>query len=395
MIMVSVEKALELINENTNKLGSETLGIEKCLGRVLAMDVFSKVDIPGFPQSAMDGYAVNALQDIAEGDSFKLIGEVQAGYSKEIEIIPGQAVRIFTGAVVPKGSTTVVMQEVVTFKDGVITVNKAVVDGANIRAQGEQIVSGDTGLQEGTVLTPSGIGFLAMMGYSKVKVFKKPVIHLVVTGNELVSPGEELSYGQIYESNSVTLVAALENYGFPVAKIHFVNDTYNETLSCLQLSMNECDLLITSGGISVGDYDFVGRALKDLEVKEHFYKVKQKPGKPLFFGSYKKTLIFALPGNPASSLTSLYYYILPVLNKMIGKGFQGLKSNQVPLNGDYLKKGDRAQFLKGFLTNEGVEVLDGQSSAMLHTFAITNALVFIPENVFVVKDKELVTVLYL
>jgi molybdopterin molybdotransferase len=354
------------------------------------MDVFSKIDIPSFPQSAMDGYAVHGMGDIEAGDTFTLIGEVQAGDTKKITLIPGQAVRIFTGAAVPKEATTVVMQEIVTSEEGMITIGKAVTEGANIREQGEQIMSGDTGLQEGTLLTPSGIGFLAMMGYAQIKVVQKPVITVVVTGNELVPPGEALKFGEIYESNSVTLVAALANYGFSVKHVSFVKDTYEETLNALQEAISQSDVVITSGGISVGDYDFVGRAFRELEVTEHFYKVKQKPGKPLFFATKNDTVIFALPGNPASALTSLYYYILPALNQMSGNGFVGLKSEKRPLIGGYTKKGDRAQFLKGFLTTEGVEVLEGQSSAMMHTYAITNALIFIPADVNHVLDGEMV-----
>lgn len=393
--MVSVEEALGLVQEKVKQLGSETLPIGQCLGRVLAMDVFSKIDIPSFPQSAMDGYAVHSMGDIESGDTFTVIGEIQAGETNKLELIPGQAVRIFTGAAVPEDATTIVIQEVVIRNGDQIRIERDVEEGANIREQGEQIMSGDTGLQEGTVLTPSGIGFLAMMGYGRIKVIKKPKITVVVTGNELVPPGEELSYGEIYESNSVTLVAALENYGFPVIQVSFVKDSYEATLKDLKWAINESDVVITSGGISVGDYDFVGAAFRELEVEEHFYKVKQKPGKPLFFATKKDTVIFALPGNPASALTSLYYYILPALNQMIGKGFEGLKSYKLPLLGGYLKKGDRAQFLKGFLTEEGVEILDGQSSAMMHTYAITNVLIFIPAEVMGIENKGMVRVLTL
>jgi molybdopterin molybdotransferase len=332
------------------------------------------------------------MDAIEVGDSFTMVGEIQAGETKEIELAPGQAVRIFTGAAVPKDATAIVIQEIISKNEDRITVDTAVALEANIRPQGEQIRSGDTGLQEGTVLTPSGIGFLAMMGYAQVKVVQKPVITVVVTGNELVPPGEVLKYGEIYESNSVTLVSALAEYGFPVAHVFFVKDTYKETLFELQKSIVQSDVVITSGGISVGDYDFVGRAFRELSVEEHFYKVRQKPGKPLFFATKNETVIFALPGNPASALTSLYFYILPALNQMNGKGFEGLKKVKLPLMGGYIKKGDRAQFLKGFLTEEGVEVLDGQSSAMMHTYAITNALIFIPGEVNEVSHGGLVDV---
>jgi molybdopterin molybdotransferase len=150
--------------------------------------------------------------------------------------------------------------------------------------------------------------------------------------------------------------------------------------------------VIASGGISVGDYDFVGKAFRDLGVEEIFYKVKQKPGKPLFFAKKENTAVFALPGNPASALTGLYQYVLPSINKMSGHGFEGLKKANLPLIGGYSKKGTRAQFLKGFITSEGVEILEGQSSAMMHTYAVTNALIYIPWDQAETKDGEEVMV---
>lgn len=386
--MITVEEAKKLVEENINILGSEIVSISDSLGRVLASDVFSKIDIPGYPQSAMDGYAVNAVGDISKGDSFKVVAEVQAGDTNTYEIQPGEATRIFTGAPMPNGGNTIVIQEIVSVSDDVITVAKAVRFGANLREQGEQIMTGDTGLQMNTEITPAGIGFLAMMGYDKVKVYRQPIIHVVVTGNELVQPGNELKHGQIYESNSVALVGAFKQYGYEVAKVHFVKDTYDDTNETLRIALEEADVVIASGGISVGDYDFVGDAFRDLCVDEIFYKVKQKPGKPLYFAVKEGTAVFALPGNPASALTGLYQYVLPSVNKMSGHGFIGLKTTTLPLIEGYLKKGTRAQFLKGFITVNGVEILEGQSSAMMHTYAITNALIYIPWDKEVTKAGE-------
>ena len=390
--MISVEKAIQLVELHTQTNDYERIPIARSLGRVLASDVFSKVDIPGFNQSAMDGYAVNALGDIAEGDSFQVTAVVQAGDTNAYEVQPGECTRIFTGSPMPKGANTVVIQEIVTVKDSSIVVNKLVVNGANVREQGEQMGSGDTGLQKGTLVTPAGVGFLAMMGYDAVPVIKTPKIAIVVTGDELVQPGTALKYGQIYESNSVTLKSALMQYGYNEVEVFFVKDSYEGTYNVLQQVLLEFDVVLASGGISVGDFDFVGKALRNLEVEEIFYKVKQKPGKPLFFAKKKDTLIFALPGNPASALTNLYYYVLPALNKMTGKGFIGLEPKRLPLLGGYNKKGDRAQFLKGFVTVDGVEILEGQSSAMMHTYAVTNALIHISAEIAKVEDKEEVTV---
>lgn len=390
--MITVEEAKGLVDQNIQILDSEIVKIGDALGRVLADDVFSKIDIPGYPQSAMDGYAVNAVGDISKGDSFKVVAEVQAGDTNTYEIQPGEATRIFTGAPMPNGGNTIVIQEIVSVSDNVITVAKAVSFGANLRERGEQIMTGDTGLQKGTEITPAGIGFLAMMGYDKVKVYRQPIIHVVVTGDELVQPGTALKHGQIYESNSVALVAAFKQYGYDVAKVHFVKDTYEATFNTLKTALIEADVVIASGGISVGDYDFVGKAFRNLGVHEIFYKVKQKPGKPLFFAKKENTAIFALPGNPASALTGLYQYVLPSINKMSGHGFEGLKSANLPLIGGFSKKGTRAQFLKGFLTPDGVEILEGQSSAMMHTYAITNALIYIPWDKAETQDGEEVLV---
>ncbi len=393
--MITVEEAKELVSKNVTVLGSEIIPISESLGRVLAQDVYSKIDIPGFPQSAMDGYAVNADGNIKKGDLFKVIGEVQAGDTKNHSVKPGEATRIFTGAPLPKGANTIVIQEIVTVNDDFITVEKEVSLEANVRDRGEQIMSGDTGLQSGTEITPAGIGFLAMMGYDQVKVIKKPVIYLVVTGNELIQPGHDLKFGQIYESNSVALVSAFSNYGFEVAKVHFVKDNYEHTNETLRKVIEKADIVIASGGISVGDYDYVGAALGDLCVDEIFYKVKQKPGKPLFFATKDDTLIFALPGNPASALTGFYQYVLPAANKSCGKGFLGLKTGFLKLNQPYIKKGTRAQFLKGFVTDTGVEILDGQSSAMMHTYAISNALIYIPWDKENTAEGENVLVYFL
>ena len=390
--MITVEEAKSLVNQNVAKLDSEIVSLSDTLGRVLADDVFSKIDIPGYPQSAMDGYAVNAVGDIEKGDTFKVVAEVQAGDTKSYEIQPGEATRIFTGAPVPLGGNTIVIQEVVNVEDDVITVAKSLKYGANLRERGEQIMTGDTGLQSGTEITPAGVGFLAMMGYDKVKVYRKPKIHVVVTGNELVQPGTELKHGQIYESNSVALISAFKQYGYGVDKVHFVKDTYDHTNETLRIALEEADVVIASGGISVGDYDFVGDAFRDLCVDEIFYKVKQKPGKPLFFAVKDGVAVFALPGNPASALTGLYQYVLPAVNKMSGLGYIGLKTKTLPLIGGYSKKGTRAQFLKAFVTPEGVEILEGQSSAMMHTYAITNALIYIPWDKEETSDGEEVLV---
>jgi molybdopterin molybdotransferase len=211
-------------------------------------------------------------------------------------------------------------------------------------------------------------------------VFKKPTIAIVTTGNELIEPGQDLTHGKIYESNSKMLLSALYSLKFYDVTIHKVEDDYQETVKTLKSVVSNNDLVIITGGISVGDYDFVGKALNELQVDEVFYKVKQKPGKPLFFGKKEDTSIFALPGNPAAALTCFYVYVYMALQKMMG--IDDIELPRVPAKSisNFYKNGDRPQFLKAIFDNGHVEILEGQNSSMLQTFAISNALVFSPEE---------------
>ncbi len=393
--MITVEEAKALVDSSIEQLESETVLLSDALGRVLMTAVCSKVDIPGFDQSAMDGYAVCAMEDIVKGTEYEVIDEIQAGDVKQRKLKTGQAMRIYTGAALPEGANTIIIQEIVHREGNRITLAKDVKKGMNVRLRGEQIAKGEEGLPAGYELTPAGIGFLAMMGHDRVEVVRKPVVYIVVTGNELVAPGKNLAFGQIYESNSVTIDAALRNTGFESKAILFVKDSRQDTYNAFKEALDNADVILSSGGISVGDYDFVGDVMQELGVEQVFYKVKQKPGKPLFFGRKGNKYVFALPGNPASALTGYYQYVLPALRKLAGKGFRGLEQKQMKLSGSYRKKGVRAQFLKAFAAGDTVRILEGQSSAMMHTYATSNALVYIPWDRDEVARGEEVTVFLL
>ena len=245
---------------------------------------------------------------------------------------------------------------------------------------GEQVKIGEIALKEGTKLTPAAIGYLASLGVTEVEVFKKPRIAIVATGNELTTPGIPLEHGKIYESNSIMLASALSSLDYTNVSIHKVEDDYINTKNLLNTIINENDLVLITGGISVGDYDFVGKALEELAVEKVFYKVKQKPGKPLFFGKKETSRIFALPGNPAAALSCFYIYAYPALQKMSGAINYHLVETIANSTSTFVKKGDRAQFLKAHITNNNVEILEGQSSAMLQTFALANAFVYVSEE---------------
>jgi molybdopterin molybdotransferase len=375
--MISIKEAISIVKQNSKPLLKTTVKpVEKAGGYLLSKNILSPINMPPFNQSAMDGYAIN----LHNGNSYKLIGEIQAGDNYQPVLKPGEAIRIFTGAPVPSSANAVVMQEKVKAEKNIIYIEGAITINQNIRPLGEQVKEGELALKEGAKLTPAAIGFLTSLGISKASVYKKPSIALITTGNELVEAGNNLSYGQIYESNSKMLLSALYNLKFYDINSYKVSDNYRETVSSLKSAITENDLVIITGGISVGDYDFVGRALKELHVQELFYKVKQKPGKPLFYGKKEDSQIFALPGNPAAALTCFYVYVNIALQNMMNRDAIELPRVNAKSISNFIKKGDRPQFLKAIYTNGEVEILEGQSSAMQQTFALSNCLVFLDED---------------
>lgn len=390
--MISVEKALQIISKNVHETSSSIdVHLSEGLNYVLFSDIKSPINMPPFKQSAMDGYALH----VHDSKSYKLIGEVKAGDHKTFILKPGQAVKIFTGAPVPNSANTVIMQEKTSVVNNRVTIRSEIDINENIRPIGEQVIKGELALKKGVKLNPAAIAFLTTLGITQVQVFKKPSIAIVVTGNELIEAGSMLKYGQIYESNAIMLSTALKQLGYRDIRVYNVNDSYDNTLQLLEKVISENDVVLTSGGISVGDYDFVGGVLNDIRIKKLFYKVKQKPGKPLFFGMKKDKVVFALPGNPAATLSCLYIYVLMALERLSGNLDHTFHRTFALSNSDYIKKGDRAQFLKAIYNNGSVKILDGQSSSMLHTFALSNALVYLSEKMTSIKKDDQVEVIIL
>ena len=376
--MITVEEAFKLVKNNITP-NEKTILIElnNSLGYVLALDVFSPINMPPFRQSAMDGYALN----LHNKSNYKIIDEIKAGDEHQPILNKGEAVRIFTGSAVPKTANTVIMQEKVTVKGIHLSINNTVSKNKNIRPLGEQVKEGALALKKGTKLTSAAIGFLLALGIYEVSVYDKPKIGIVTTGNELVEAGQKLTYGKIYESNSGMLQNGLKALGFSKVTVNKIKDDYQTTLKSLEKIISKNDMVLISGGISVGDYDFVGKALLEIGTKQIFYKVKQKPGKPLLFGKLNSKPVFALPGNPASALSNFYIYVHPALERLSGNINFSINKGIAILDSDFIKKGDRVQFLKAHHENGKVTILEGQSSAMLHTFATANVLVYKPCNI--------------
>ncbi|WP_291141431.1 gephyrin-like molybdotransferase Glp [Flavobacterium sp. UBA7680] len=387
--MIKVEDAIAIIEANSKKMSTKLIPVSKALGYVLAEKVISPIDMPPFRQSAMDGYAfTHSIRH-----QYDIIGTSQAGDHSNIKLKNTEAIRIFTGAFVPDNADTVVMQEHVMANKDSILIATMPEKLSNVRPKGEQIGKDEVVFEANTLITPAAIGFLACLGITEVEVYKKPKVAILVTGNELVQPGKKLKKGKIFESNSVMLEAALETIGIKKTKVYRVKDNLKATKNALKSILKKYDVVLISGGISVGDYDFVKEALLQNGVQELFYKINQRPGKPMFFGSKNETLVFALPGNPASSLTNFYIYVSPAIKNKLG--FSEIYKTKVvrKLNSDIKNTTGKTLFLKAKYDETKVTVLDGQSSAMLNTFAVANSLLIVPEDVQEYKKGQLVTLL--
>lgn len=386
--MVSVQDAFSILQNNLPALQQVEIPLIQVQKHVLASAVFSPINMPPFRQSAMDGYALCLF----EGLEYEIIGEIKAGDSHLVELLPGQAIKIFTGAAVPDSAQAVIQIEKVSEKDGRLFLQEPVKPETNVRPVGEQIAVGELALEKGTLLNAAAIGFLAGLGFTSAKVFQKPNVGIVVTGNELTKPGEPLEYGKVYESNGIMLATALKEAYFENVALYEVNDDFENTKNKLAEALSENEVVLVSGGISVGDYDFVARALKELEVETLFYKVNQKPGKPLFAGKTKDKIIFALPGNPAAALTCFYVYVVPTLFILSGKAPNYSQSRLISIAHDYSVRNTRSQFLKANIVNDEANVLSHQASSMLNSFAVSNGLVFVPDGIYELKKGDKVEV---
>jgi molybdopterin molybdotransferase len=390
--MISVQEAKRIIDENVSSLHPTKVSLQEATGLVLAEDVYAAIDIPAFPQSSMDGYAI-FFEGWKKHKRLKVIGEIAAGSSKEtLNLRPENAVRIFTGAAVPPGVDTVIMQEKVRIENGELIIeDETLKQGTSVRAKGSEIKKGELALEKESVLTPAAIGFIAGIGINEVKVFPNPSICIIITGNELQQPGQSLQYGQVYESNSFSLVAVLKQLQMNNIQILYATDKPGIVTESLKNALGQSDIVLLTGGISVGDYDFVLQSASECGVQKLFHKVKQRPGKPLYFGKKENKIVFGLPGNPSSVLTCFYQYVIPALQKLTKRKIE-LQTVKIPLACSFQKTTSLTHFLKGFYNGKTAVALDAQESYRLSSFAKANCLIQIDEEKTSVKEGELVDV---
>lgn len=377
--MIGVEEARRIVAEIDVRLPKvQVVSLELASGYTLVKNLYCPFDLPSFTQSIMDGYAINYHEN--DPLEFEVIAEIQAGSKAAVTLNQGQAARIFTGAPIPSGANAVVMQERARQLGSQLHIEHPPKPNQHIRAIGADLKKEQLLFESGFQLNASSLGVLKSLGFKEVEVYQKPKVSIVVTGDELVSEDRPLQKGEIYESNSTVLKAALESNGIAVQKVIAVRDDFDATREALQEAINSSDLTLVSGGISVGAYDFVYRSLQELGVQTYFYKVKQKPGKPMFFGGLNQNYLFALPGNPGSALTCFYMYVLPFLMRMQNTSEFESSSISLALEQSINNTTGRALFLKAKRNGNSVHILEHQSSSKLLGFAMADVLVYIPET---------------
>lgn len=389
--MISVSAAKQVIANETFEPRYQKRGLLEAAGKVLARPVIAPGDVPAFPQSSMDGYAIR-FQDLGAADTLAVTAEVPAGKREKVFLSEGQAARIFTGAPLPEGADTVVIQELTSVKDGRLTIlDQLLSQGDHTRLPGAEIQKGAPAMEADAFLSPGAIGFLAAIGITEVMVFSSPSVGIVVTGDELQQPGKALLPGQVYESASLMLRAALHQMDIREIGIYPAKDSLEALQARLVTALETNDVVLISGGVSVGDYDFAVPAATACGATTLFHGVSQRPGKPLYFGRKEGKPLFGLPGNPSSGLTCFYEYVWPLLRRLCGKP-AALATLKAPLTRAYEKTNGLTQFLKGHYQNGEVAPLAAQESFRLSSFALANCLIQLEEPRSVISKGDLVEI---
>lgn len=388
--MLSLEEAQEKILAAIQPLPSETIPLSDALGRFSAEEIYSSVDLPGFDNSAMDGYAVQASDTAgaAEGSkvSLRLIGKVAAGENFLGEIQSGECVRLFTGSPLPRGADAIVMQEDTRIDrddPNKIWITDAVKPWESVRFRGEDVKRGSRILTSGVRINIGKIALLGATGVAQLRTGCRPTIGLLATGSELVEPGQPLPAGKIYESNRLSLAAMAQKAG-AIPKIYpLVPDTLDETVAAMKKAFSECDAVVTSGGVSVGEFDFVKAAFEKLGGNLDFWRVAIKPGKPFLFGQLdfneRKKFLFGVPGNPVSALVTFFLLVQPALLRMQGATDCSSQKHPVILKETFSNDGDRRHFVRVKLdASSNAHSAGIQASHILSALAEADGLLEIP-----------------
>ena len=393
--LLSIADAQRLILEHARPLPAETVRLVDAAGRVLAEPARAKIDLPPFPSSAMDGYAVRAADTPGR---LRVESRIAAGKPATRVVEAGAAMGIATGGVVPDGADAVVPIEYVAENDNEIEIGGRIEPGENVRPRGGDIRADEVVAEHGAVLTPARLGALAAAGVPEVLCARRPSAAVLPTGTELRRPGEALAPGEIYEANGLILSAQLKAAGAIVDLLPAVGDDEVAHRSALEQAL-EADLVVTSGGVSVGPHDLVRRVEADLGVREVFWRVSVKPGKPIAFGVRERTLVFGLPGNPVSALVGFVLFVEPATRALQGVPEPLPRFDRGRLVGGRRRNPERDELVRARLRPSAdgalLEPLSGQESHMIARSAEADALVFVPRGEGELADGEAVDYLRL
>ncbi len=375
--MILVEEAERILKQIPVRTHTEEAAVSDALGRILAKDVVSPIYMPPFDKSAMDGYAF-----ISDDDSkrFKIIEIVPAGVIPKKKITKGNCAKIMTGGMMPEGADRVIIKEVTEEKEGYMRIIGKDYN-INLCRMGEDVKPGDVVLKKGTLIRPPEVGILASMGLSRFEAFRRPVVGIVVTGSELVDPGYPLKEGQIYDSNSYSLSAQVQQMGLKIHNAGIVADNIDRIQRVFEELWQQCDVVIFSGGVSEGDYDFVPGILKNSGFELHFDKVAVKPGKPTVFATRKHDIVFGAPGNPVSTIVIFEIFIKPFLYRMMGHEFKPLYKQGILKNDLSRKRANRSAFVPVLYKDGEVKPLPYHGSAHIFALNRANGLVCIPKGI--------------
>ena len=413
--MISVEQALEKILEHIEVLKTEESPPLSCLGQVLAEDIFSEINIPPLDNSAMDGYAVRAADTKGASPKspriLRVIETVTAGSISQVKVEAGTAVRIMTGAPVPKGADAVVKFENTDQSGRKVDASEVgilaeVAEGQEIRRAGEDIAEGMMVLDKGTVIRPAEVGVLASLGRSLIKVVRRPIVAILATGDEIVDITESLPEGKIYNSNSYSLAALVMRYGGIPRVLGIASDAESSLVSRFQMG-RDADMLVTSGGVSMGDHDIVRDVLaKEGEVV--FWQVRQKPGKPLAFGmiralgggdEIKRIPLFGLAGNPVSAMLNFELFARPAMFKMMGRQKLAKPMIEATIEEPIVNTDGRRIFARAIVQKRNgkyfARLTGPQGSGILTSMTLANGLVIVPEDAPGVEEGDSVQVMML
>lgn len=400
--MLSVDEARGYVLESVGRVEAIEVPLLESLGLTLAEDIVAGDDIPPFDNSAMDGYVVRGLdiKGASEADpaSLAVLGDLPAGRAAEISVGEGQAIRIMTGAPIPSGADTVVPVELTHAEGERVLILEGLSTGTNIRRAGEDVKTGQTVMASGTLIGPAEMGMLASLGHAKVRCFRRAVVGIISTGDELLPVDEELAPGKIRDSNSYTIYGMVREAGAEPLRLGIVGDEAGALEKTILDNVGRVDIFVTSGGVSVGDYDMVKDVLGKIG-EMNFWKVAMRPGKPQAFGHIQGKPLFGLPGNPVSVMVSFEQFVRPALLKIMGHSEIYRPQARAILDTPMGRKKGRAEFIRVIAEwRDGryrARVTGPQGSGILNSMIKGNALAILPEDVARLEPGQEVTIQFL